>query len=588
MSSEKEKKKSLDWHLLKRVLATAMPYKRLFLLCIILPLIMAPVTTMRPYIVKMMVDNNIIGGDISGLKFMAMLFMAAVVLDALLRYTFIYLTALLGQSVIKDMRVKVFKHITRLRLRFFDQTPIGTATTRTINDIEAINNVFAQGVITIFSDILTVVAVLCIMFYTSWILTLICLATLPFLIWATYIFKEKVKVSFQKVRAQISKMNAFLQERITGMQVVQVFNAEKREAAKFKEINYAYTGANLDSVFYYSVFFPVVEFITNFSLALMIWLGARAYIQDYVTFGALVAFPLFLNLLFRPVRMLADKFNTLQMGLVAADRVFQILDNDEQIENKGTQMMDNIEGKVNFDQVSFAYDEENFVLNDINFELKPGETLAIVGSTGSGKSTIINLLSRFYEIQKGSIKIDNVDTKAYDLDSLRHGISVVLQDVFLFNGTILENITLRDDSISKEKVIAAAKQIGAHDFIKVLPGQYDFKVMERGNNLSVGQRQLISFVRALVFDPKILVLDEATASIDTETEMIIQHAIEKLIAKRSSIIIAHRLSTIRHAHNIMVLDKGRIIEFGPHDQLIKIEEGKYRQLYDMQFAEATS
>lgn len=588
MSSEKEKKKSLDWHLLKRVLATAKPYKRLFLLCILLPLIMAPVTTMRPYIVKMMVDNNIIGGDISGLKFMAMLFMAAVVLDALLRYTFIYLTALLGQSVIKDMRVKVFKHITRLRLRFFDQTPIGTATTRTINDIEAINNVFAQGVITIFSDILTVVAVLCIMFYTSWILTLICLATLPFLIWATYIFKEKVKVSFQKVRAQISKMNAFLQERITGMQVVQVFNAEKREAAKFKEINHAYTGANLDSVFYYSVFFPVVEFITNFSLALMIWLGASAYIQDYVTFGALVAFPLFLNLLFRPVRMLADKFNTLQMGLVAADRVFQILDNDEQIENKGTQMMDNIEGKVNFDQVSFAYDEENFVLNDINFELKPGETLAIVGSTGSGKSTIINLLSRFYEIQKGSIKIDNVDTKAYDLDSLRHGISVVLQDVFLFNGTILENITLRDDSISKEKVIAAAKQIGAHDFIKVLPGQYDFKVMERGNNLSVGQRQLISFVRALVFDPKILVLDEATASIDTETEMIIQHAIEKLIAKRSSIIIAHRLSTIRHAHNIMVLDKGRIIEFGPHDQLIKIEEGKYRQLYDMQFAEATS
>lgn len=586
MSTDKGKKQSLDWDLLKRVLNTARPYRTLFLTCLLLPLIMAPVTTMRPYIVKLMVDNNIMGGDLAGLKWMAVLFMGAVILDAILRYIFIYLTALLGQSVIKDMRVKVFKHITRLRLRFFDQTPIGTATTRTINDIEAINNVFAQGVITIFSDILTVIAVLCIMFYTSWILTLICLVTLPFLIWATYVFKEKVKVTFQNVRAQISKMNAFLQERITGMQVVQSFNAEKREAAKFKEINYAYTGANLNSVFYYAVFFPVVEFITNFSLALMIWLGARAYIEDYVTFGALVAFPLFLNLLFRPVRMLADKFNTLQMGLVAADRVFNILDNDEQIADTGHIEMKDIQGKVTFDHVSFAYDEVNYVLNDISFELLPGQTMAIVGSTGSGKSTIINILSRFYEIQKGSIMIDDVDTKQYQLDSLRGGISVVLQDVFLFNGSIYENITLRDSNISREKVIAAAKQIGAHDFIKVLPGGYDFHVMERGNNLSVGQRQLISFVRALVFDPKILVLDEATASIDTETEMVIQHAIEKLIAKRSSIIIAHRLSTIRHADKIMVLEKGKIVEIGHHTELLQIENGKYRQLYDMQFENA--
>lgn len=586
MSTDKGKKQSLDWDLLKRVLNTARPYRTLFLTCLLLPLIMAPVTTMRPYIVKLMVDNNIMGGDLAGLKWMAVLFMGAVILDAILRYIFIYLTALLGQSVIKDMRVKVFKHITRLRLRFFDQTPIGTATTRTINDIEAINNVFAQGVITIFSDILTVIAVLCIMFYTSWILTLICLVTLPFLIWATYVFKEKVKVTFQNVRAQISKMNAFLQERITGMQVVQSFNAEKREAAKFKEINYAYTGANLNSVFYYAVFFPVVEFITNFSLALMIWLGARAYIEDYVTFGALVAFPLFLNLLFRPVRMLADKFNTLQMGLVAADRVFNILDNDEQIADTGHIEMKDIQGKVTFDHVSFAYDEVNYVINDISFELLPGQTMAIVGSTGSGKSTIINILSRFYEIQKGSIMIDDVDTKQYQLDSLRRGISVVLQDVFLFNGSIYENITLRDSNISREKVIAAAKQIGAHDFIKVLPGGYDFHVMERGNNLSVGQRQLISFVRALVFDPKILVLDEATASIDTETEMVIQHAIEKLIAKRSSIIIAHRLSTIRHADKIMVLEKGKIVEIGHHNELLRIENGKYRQLYDMQFENA--
>lgn len=585
MSENTEKKKSLDWSLLKRVLATALPYKYLFLFCILLPIVLAPVTTIRPYLVKVMVDNHILKEDLGGLGFMAMLFVGAVILDAILRYTFIYTTALLGQSVIKDMRVKVFKHITNLKLRYFDQTAIGTATTRTISDIEAINNVFAQGVITIFGDILIVIAVICVMFYTSWILTLISLVTLPLLIIATYVFKEKVKATFQVVRAQISKMNAFLQERITGMNVVQIFNAEKREASKFKEINRAYTQANLDSVFYYAVFFPVVELITTISLALMIWLGARAYLQDYVSFGSLVAFPLFLNLLFRPVRMLADKFNTLQMGLVAADRVFDVLDDNSIIEDKGTIVAQNIKGKVDFENVSFAYDEENYVLNDVSFTLNPGETLAIVGSTGSGKSTIINILNRFYEIQSGTIRVDDVDTKDYTLDSLRGSVSMVLQDVFLFNGTVFENITLRDQSISREKVIAASKQIGAHVFIEALPDAYDFKVTERGSNLSVGQRQLISFVRALVFDPTILVLDEATASIDTETEAIIQYAIEKLIAKRSAIIIAHRLSTIRHANNIMVLDKGSIIEFGPHDELMQLENGKYRQLYDMQFSE---
>ena len=585
MSITKEKKKSLDWPLLKRVLATALPYKSLFLFCIILPIILAPVTTIRPYIVKVMVDNHILKEDLDGLGFMALLFVGAVILDALLRYTFIYTTALLGQSVIKDMRVKVFNHITNLKLKYFDKTAIGTATTRTISDIEAINNVFAQGVITIFGDLLIVVAVICVMFYTSWILTVISLVTLPLLIIATYIFKEKVKSTFQAVRTQISKMNAFLQERITGMNVVQIFNAEKREADKFREINRAYTKANLDSVFYYAVFFPVVELITTISLALMIWLGARAYLQDYVSFGSLVAFPLFLNLLFRPVRMLADKFNTLQMGLVAADRVFDVVDDQSIIEDKGTIVAQNIKGKVEFEDVSFAYDDENYVLNNVSFTLNPGETLAIVGSTGSGKSTIINILNRFYEIQSGNIKVDGVNAKDYTLDSLRKSVSMVLQDVFLFNGTVLENITLRDKSIDRAKVIAASKQIGAHVFIEALPDGYDFKVTERGSNLSVGQRQLISFVRALVFDPTILVLDEATASIDTETEAIIQFAIEKLIAKRSSIIIAHRLSTIRHANNIMVLDKGNIVEFGPHDKLMEIEGGKYRQLYDMQFSD---
>ena len=546
---------------------------------------MAPVSTLRPYLVKMMVDNHILSNDLAGLGVMAMFFMGAVLLDAFLRYVFIYLTSLLGQSVIKDMRIRVFNHITSLKLKYFDNTAIGTVTTRTINDIEAINNVFTQGVITIFADLLTVIAVIAIMFYTSWILTLICLVTLPFLIIATYIFKEKVKGTFQAVRTQISKMNAFLQERITGMQVVQIFNAEQREAQVFKEINREYTQANLNAVFYYAVFFPVVEVITSVSLALMIWLGAKAFLQDYVSFGSLVAFPLFLNLLFRPVRMLADKFNTLQMGLVAADRVFEVLDDTSHIEDAGTIVAQDLQGKVEFDNVSFAYTDDNYVLNNVSFTLEPGETLAIVGSTGSGKSTIINILNRFYELRSGVIKIDDIDTKEYTLNSLRGRISLVLQDVFLFTGTVLENITLRDEGISRDKVIEASKTIGAHDFIDRLPGGYDFVVTERGSNLSVGQRQLISFVRALVFEPDILILDEATASIDTETEAIIQHAIETLIDKRSSIIIAHRLSTIRHADNIMVLDKGKIIELGPHDELVEIEGGKYRQLYDMQFVE---
>jgi ATP-binding cassette subfamily B multidrug efflux pump len=511
------------------------------------------------------------------------------ILEAGLRYVFIYSTKLLGQSVIRDLRVRVFKHITKLKLSYFDRTPIGTSTTRTINDIEAINTVFSQGSITILADILTLLTVLGMMFYTSWKLTLICLTTMPFLIIASYVFKEKVKHSFQKVRGEISKMNAFMQERITGMRIVQIFNAERQEMDKFKKINKRYTQANLDSILYYAVFFPVVEIIAAASLGLMVWWGAQDALRaGGVTLGALVAFPIFLDMLFRPIRTVANNFNTLQMGLVASERVFSLLDKEEFIKNEGTIKPERFKGDLSFRDVHFAYNPPEYVLKEINFDVKAGETLAIVGSTGSGKTTIINILNRFYDIQKGSIQIDGHDIGEYELEAFRKRIAIVLQDVFLFSGSVFENITLRDERFSRATVMEAAKMIGAHEFIEKLPGGYDYQVMERGATLSMGQRQLISFVRALVFDPDILILDEATSSIDPETESVIQHAIETLIAKRTSIIIAHRLSTIRHADNIMVLSKGRVEEFGSHDDLLKIEEGHYRKLYEMQFVQAVS
>jgi len=577
------KEKQTDYRILGRVIAAALPHKKLFILSTVLAILLAPVSTISPYLVKTMVDEHILVGDMPGLYKMAALFVVVLLINVAMRYFFIYAISDLGQSVVKDLRIKVFSHLLSLRLRYFDNTPIGASTTRTINDIQAINEVFTQGVITIVADLLAVFTVIGIMFYTSWRLTLISLVTLPFLLWATYIFKEKVKVSYQKVRTQLSNMNSFLQERISGIRIVQIFNAQDKELQKFKKINRDYTTANLDSVFYYAIFFPVVELISAFSLALMVWLGAKSYLQDYVTLGALVAFPLYLDLLFRPVRMAADKFNTLQMGLVAAERVFKIIDNKEQIPNQGTIKPEKLKGDIDFKKVWFAYDEENFVIKDLSFQLHHGETLAIVGSTGSGKSTIINILNRFYDIQRGDILLDGHPIKDYEINSLRNRIAIVLQDVFLFHGSIYENITLRDESISMEKVIEASKMIGAHDFFERLPGSYDFVVTERGNNLSVGQRQLISFVRALVFEPDILILDEATSSIDTETEALVQYAIEKLISKRTSIIIAHRLSTIRHAQKIMVMDQGQMVEMGTHDELLALETGKYKELYEMQF-----
>ena len=576
-------KNKFDYLLLGRVLRLAKPYRLVFFFAGFLAVVLAPLATVRPYLVQVMVDDYIFKYDLQGLMRMTGWFVAFLMLEVALRYLFIYWSSWLGQSVIRDLRVSVFKHIASLRLTYFDQTPIGTSTTRTINDIETINTVFSQGVITIVADILTLFAVLAIMLMTSWKLTLICLTVLPFLILASYVFKEKVKASFQIVRTQISKMNAFLQERITGMRIVQIFNAEEEELKQFKAINREYTQANLNSIFYYAIFFPVVEILSAASLGLMVWWGAQGVIGGDVTLGALVAFPIYLSMLFRPIRMLADKFNTLQMGLVAAERVFNVLDDASQISNKGTLEAKKLKGIVEFKNVDFAYVAKNYVLKNLSFRIEAGNTLAIVGSTGSGKSTIINILNRFYEIQKGTILVDEVDIREYELQSLRSRVAIVLQDVFLFSGSVMDNITLRDSAITRQEVIDAAKMIGAHEFIEKLPGGYDYEVMERGATLSMGQRQLISFVRALVFDPDILVLDEATSSIDPETESIIQYAIEKLIDKRTSIIIAHRLSTIRHADNILVLDKGEIMEYGPHEELLKIEGGHYKELHEMQF-----
>jgi ATP-binding cassette, subfamily B, multidrug efflux pump len=536
-----------------------------------------------------MVDDYVTKGDVGGMTLLASIIIGLLLLEVVLRYFFLYHADWLGQATIRDLRVKVFRHVTNLNLNYFDKTPIGQSTTRTINDIEAINTIFSEGSITIVSDLLTIIFVLIMMFSTSWKLSLVVLSVFPLLIWGSYQFKESVRISYEKVRNHIATMNSFLQERISGMRIVQIFNAEAREAQKFRQINRDYTEANLKSILAYAIFFPVVDIISALSLGLMVWYGARGVLSAEVTIGTLVAFPLYISMLYRPIRMLADKFNNLQMGLIAAERVFKLLENDDYVKNTGTLKPDTLRGDLSFERVGFSYTgdlEQDRILSDLSFDVKAGETLAIVGSTGSGKTTIISLLTRFYEIQEGAIRIDGKNIRDFDVFALRRRVAVVLQDVFLFSGTVLENITLRDSSITEEQVVAAAKMIGAHAFIEKLPGGYQYQVMERGATLSMGQRQLISFVRALVFDPDILILDEATSSIDPESESVIQFAIETLIARRTSIIIAHRLSTIRHATNILVLDKGKRVEFGPHEALLGIEDGRYRDLYEKQFSTA--
>jgi ATP-binding cassette, subfamily B, multidrug efflux pump len=580
-------KKKFNYGLLGRLIGLTRPFRGYFITAVVMAVVLAPLATLRPYLIQRMVDDHIFKLDTIGMTRMTIVLIGLLVVEVCIQYSFNLLTSWLGQLIIRDLRVKVFKHVSSLNLGYFDKTAIGTSTTRTINDIETINGVFSEGILTIIADLLTLIVVLGIMFKTSWSLTLVCMSVLPFLIVGARLFQKSVAVSFQKVRNEVATMNAFLQEHISGMRIVQIFNAEHKELNKFNAINKRYTQANLDAIYAYAIFFPFVEIISAAALGLMVWYGAREVIGNHVTLGVMVAFPVYINMLFRPVRMLADKFNTLQMGMVAAERVFNLLDNQENVEKSGKIEVKHLKGTIAFKNVDFSYDvenpEANKILKNVSFEVKEGETLAIVGSTGSGKTTITSVLSRFYDIQDGSVTIGGRDIREMELDSLRRRISVVLQDVFLFGGSVAENITLRDPSISRESVVAAAEMIGAAEFIERLPGGYDYQVMERGATLAMGQRQLISFVRALVFNPDILILDEATSSIDPESESVIQYAIEKLIAKRTSIIIAHRLSTIRHANNIMVMQKGVAVEFGSHQALMQIENGHYRALYEMQF-----
>lgn len=582
MSEQSPAKKLFDFSLLRRVFSYASPYKKQLYISVLLSIILAVMSPVRPWLIQLTVDKYIKGGLINTVIIITIIQIGLLLAETALRFYFSFLTAWLGQTVVKDLRTAVYKKIVHLNLTQFDKTPIGTLTTRTINDIEAINDIFSEGLIPIIADLLSIIAILGVMFFTDWKLTLICMAILPILFIVTWWFKESVNVSFQKVRNAVAQLNAFVQEHITGMAIVQAFAAEDREFAKFKKINREHRNANIKAIFAYSVFFPFVEIILAVSMGLMIWWSAQGAIQGEATLGIMIAFMLYLNLLFRPLRVIADKFNVLQMGMVASERIFKVMDNSDFIVKEGNYAPAAVKGKVEFKGVWFAYNNNDYVLKDISFAIQPGETLAIVGHTGSGKTSVISLINRLYHIQKGIINIDDIDIEEYKLESLRARIGIVLQDVFLFSGSIHDNVTLRNEVITREEVIHAAKLIGVHDFIMQLPGGYDYNVMERGSTLSLGQRQLLSFIRALLYNPSILILDEATSSVDTESEQLIQHAIDTLIEGRTSIIIAHRLSTIRKADKIMVLDKGEIKEIGTHTELLEAE-GFYAKLHELQF-----
>ena len=573
---------AVDINLLRRVFRYVSPYSSIFIWSIVLTILLAILAPLRPWLIQFTLDRYILLNDHTGLIDMSLLMVGLLLIQTVVQYFHTFYTNILGQSVIKDLRVKVFNHISSLRLKYFDRTPIGQLITRTVSDLETIADIFSEGLIVIVGDILQVIAIIAVMLYVDWELTLVVLIPMPLLIMASLVFKEAIKSAFQDVRTQVANLNTFLQEHITGIRIIQYFAREDQEMKKFKLINSKHRDAHIRSNWYYSIFFPVVEIISAVSIGLLVWYGSKSILSDEISPGVVVSFIMYINMLFRPIRELADKFNTLQMGMVGAERIFNVLDTDEQTEDNGTLHPEKLKGDIEFKNVWFAYNDENWVLKDISFHVKPGETLALVGATGAGKSSIINILNRFYEINRGSILVDGNDIREYKLSYLRSHIATVLQDVFLFSDSIANNINLSNEEIGRDRLIQAAKEVGAYEFIMKLPGGFDYDVMERGATLSAGQAQLISFIRAMVYDPQILVLDEATASVDTETEELIQHAINKLMQGRTSIVIAHRLSTIQNADRIIVLDHGEIKEMGSHQQLLKLN-GFYRKLYDLQF-----
>jgi subfamily B ATP-binding cassette protein MsbA len=576
--------KAFDFKLFRRLITYTNPYRLTFCFVGFSAILLAILSIVNPYLLRETIDSTIIPKDGELLVYFICLMLGVLFLDVITQFLFIYFANWLGQEVIRDIRVKLFKHMLGFKKQYYDQSAVGRLVTRAVSDIETIASIFSQGLFMIISDLLKMLAILCYMLYQSWQLALLVFVVLPLVVYATRIFQQKMKVAFEEVRTQVSNLNSFVQERITGMKIVQLFTREEIEYSNFKEINEKHKKGWIKTVWYNSIFFPIAEMSSSITIGLIVWFGGLKAAQgDEITLGLVISFIQLSQILFRPLRQIADKFNTLQMGMVAANRVFAILDTDSEIENKGEQLFEKVRGKITFDDVRFSYVENEEVVKGISFNVEVGETVAIVGATGAGKSTIINLLNRFYEIDSGVISIDDIDIKTIELKSLRSHIAVVLQDVFLFADTIFNNITLNNENILEEQVYQAAKEIGIHDFIMNLPGGYHYNVKERGAMLSSGQRQLISFLRAYVTNPSILVLDEATSSIDSHSEELIQEATNKITNGRTSIVIAHRLATIKNADKIIVMNQGEIVEQGTHNQLLEIENGYYRNLYEVQF-----
>jgi len=587
---EKEKVSSgniIDFNVLKRIFQYIKPYQGRFYTVIILTFFLGFLTPYRIYLTQVILDDYVVFGNYQMMAYLTLATLGLLFIQSIIQYVHTYLSGRIGQYVIRDIRIKLYEHIVNLRLKFFDKTPIGRLVTRTISDVETLADVFSEGLAAMMGDLLQIVFILAFMFWEDWRLALVSLSCIPLMFLATYVFKEKIKVAFNGVRNAVSNLNSFVQEHITGMNIVQIFGSEKREFEKFKDINKEHRDENLKSVLYYSIYFPVAEVIAAMGIGLVVWYGAKGVLNTEETglkIGTLTAFIMYIQAFFRPIRMIADRYNTLQMGIVSTSRITNLLDSTEDLMTNGTHQPVVMKGEVEFQNVWFAYNDADYVLKDITIDIKPGETIAMVGATGAGKSSIINLLNRFYDINRGSIKIDGVDIKDYDLSSLRKNIGVVLQDVFLFSDTIRNNITLGNEDVTDKMILEAADRVGARKFIDKLPGQLDYNVMERGATLSVGQRQLLSFIRAMVYDPKILVLDEATSSVDSETEEMIQEAIGNMMSHRTSIVIAHRLSTIQKADKIIVLEKGEIKEIGRHEALLE-QAGFYAQLHRMQYKE---